>query len=174
MSPTNYTTEDNVMASIQPCDHTSVGILVFRDGKLLIIDRKRPPKGLAAPAGHVDKHGRSEISTAGKYQAAAFSELKEETGIIASSSLELLYDGIKNNPCRRPDGTWHHWKIYKVEATGELKPSAAETRAAFWCTREQMMDLLSDIPVLLEGGRQAGLEPVWKEFFGELNILKMF
>ena len=36
------------------CDHTSVGILVWKDSKLLLIERKNFQFGFAPPAGHLD------------------------------------------------------------------------------------------------------------------------
>lgn len=156
----------------EPCDHTSVGILVFRDGKLLIIDRKRPPLGLAAPAGHVDKHGNPDDSEISQFETAARNELEEEAGLQATS-LTLIGEGRKENPCRRPDGTWHYWRIYRTEALGELKPSTEETRGHFWCTRDQMADLLKGKSITMSRG-EAGLEPVWHDWFTELDILLQF
>ena len=157
---------------IKDCDHTSVGILVFKDGNLLIIDRKRPPLGLAAPAGHVDKHGGSDDSKDQQYKKAAIEELKEETGLSATS-LALIWEGVKKNPCRRPGGNWHYWHIYRAQASGELKPSTEETRGHLWCSRGQMENLL-DGKVVTVNGREAGLELVWKEMFNDIGILGMF
>lgn len=162
------------MTTVQSCDHTSVGILVFRDGKLLLIDRKRPPLGLAAPAGHVDKHGDPDDPEEQQSRDAALTELFEETGLIATDTdLVLLAEGRKENPCRRPDGSWHYWRIYAADAVGDLKPSTEETRGAFWCTQEQMVDLLAGKSITMLQG-EAGLELVWREWFTELNILKLF
>lgn len=35
------------------CDHTSVGMFVWRGGKLLLIERAKFPFGFAVPAGHL-------------------------------------------------------------------------------------------------------------------------
>ena len=160
------------MTTVQSCDHTSVGVLVFRDRKLLIIDRKRPPFGLAAPAGHVDKHGNEQILEDLRFRQAAIEELQEETGLTATR-LTLIGEGRKDNPCRRPDGSWHYWKIYHAEATGCLNPSTDETRGSFWCTREQMAGMLAGKPTQMPYG-EANLESVWREWFLELNILDRF
>ena len=53
------------------CDHTSVGILVWKEEKLLLIERKNFPFGFAPPAGHLDGD---------TYEEAAKRELLEETG----------------------------------------------------------------------------------------------
>ena len=149
------------------CDHTSVGILVFRDGKLLIIDRKRPPLGLATPAGHVDKHGNPDDPEEKQFEAAAIAELEEETGLRAVG-LTLIAEGDKGNQCRRLLGTWHHWRIYLAEAEGELRPSTEETRGHLWCSRDQMNRLLAGESIMVNG-REAGLEPVWHEWFSEIQ-----
>ncbi len=36
------------------CDNKVVGIIVLRDNKMLLIERKKFPFGFAPPAGHLD------------------------------------------------------------------------------------------------------------------------
>ncbi len=158
--------------TIAPCDHTSVGIIVFRVGELLIIDRKRPPFGLAAPAGHVDKHGNIDDPEEAQFERAAIEELEEETGLVATS-LTLIGEGRKDNPCRRSGGSWHYWRIYRAETTGDLRPSTEETRGCFWCSYEQMRLLLDGKTIQMSYG-EASLEPVWREWFLRLNMLDKF
>jgi ADP-ribose pyrophosphatase YjhB (NUDIX family) len=105
------------------CDHTSVGMIVQKDGKILLIERANFPKGFACPAGHVDGDETYEIS--------ATRELKEEVG-LDTTDLQLLIDKRKENPCKREGGTWHHWKIYKTEAAGDVVRSLDETKKAGW------------------------------------------
>jgi len=150
---------------MQLCDHTSVGVLVFRDDKLLLIDRKRPPFGFAAPAGHVDDHGNPNDTEEERYEKAAVAELKEETGLIATS-LTLVAEGRKDTPCRR-GGAWHYWRIYRAETTGDLQLSDEETHGHLWCSKEQIKELLAGKPVRIEG-KEAYLEPVWREWLSEL------
>ncbi len=132
------------------CDHKSVGMWVWKDGKLLLIERKKWPPGFAVPAGHVDE----DVS----YEIAAQRELTEEVGLTATS-LKLIFEGRKENPCRRKDGTWHHWKLYVVEAVGELKRSESETKQAGWYSIDEIKDLKDK------------LEPIMQEFFKDLGIL---
>ena len=134
------------------CDHTSVGMFVWNEGKLLLIERKRFPFGFAVPAGHVDGDADFEI--------AARRELGEEVGLKALK-LELILDIRKDNPCRRPEGTWHHWKLYKVEVFGELSRSLEETKQARWFTVDEIKDLALNNK----------LEPVMYELFKELKII---
>lgn len=63
------------------CDNKSVGMIVWRNDKLLLIERKKPPFGFAPPAGHVDDDKSFEV--------AAKRELKEEVG-LDTDNLELL------------------------------------------------------------------------------------
>jgi 8-oxo-dGTP diphosphatase len=132
------------------CDHTSVGMFVWKEGKLLLIERRKFPPGFAVPAGHVDGDDT--------YEEAAKRELKEEVGLDAVK-LELVYEGRRENPCRREGGTWHHWKIYKVEAAGEVKRSEEETKQAGWYSVEEMRAMYDKI------------EPVWQVLFKELKVL---
>lgn len=116
----------------EPCNHTSVGMVVERDGKLLLIERNDFPFTYALPAGHVDE-GET-------YEEAAVRELKEEVGLDAEK-IELIAEGRVENPCSRPDGSWHSWKFYKITATGEVRRSERETKQAAWFTREQIRNL---------------------------------
>jgi len=103
------------------CDHTSVGMFVWNGDKLLLIERQKFPFGFAVPAGHVDGDAT--------FEEAAIRELGEEVGLVATD-LKLILDVRKDNPCRREDGTWHHWKLYRVDASGELSRSLEETKQA--------------------------------------------
>jgi len=155
--------------SDKTCDHTSVGMIVRDDDKLLLIERKKFPFGFAAPAGHVD--GDSS------YEVAAKRELREEVG-LETISLELVLDKDKSNPCRRKGGTWHHWNVYNVDTKGEIERSAAETKQADWFTMSAVRKLADRTQAYLQGSvseeswqSQPGLEPVWYEHFKDLKIL---
>lgn len=151
------------------CDHKSVGILVFRDDELLLIERKKFPFGFAPPAGHVDEHG--------SFEEAARNELKEEVGLDALN-LKLVKEGRKENPCRR-GSTWHYWKIYQTEVQGKIKPSKEETKQAGWYDRgalQQLADRTKDYLAKAikeeDWQEQPGLEPVWHDWLSELGIIK--
>ena len=111
------------------CDHTSVGVLVWRDKKLLLIERKKFPFGFAPPAGHVD----GDVS----FEVAAKRELAEEVDLWARD-LRLIFAGRKENLCQRQDGNWHEWKIYEAEVEGEIKASQDETKSFGWFGKEQL------------------------------------
>lgn len=154
---------------VKVCDHTSVGMLVWKDDRLLLIERGLPPWGFAVPAWHVDGDDT--------FEAAAVRELKEEVG-LDSTDVILIAEGRKENPCRRQDGTWHYWKLYQVDVTGEVIRSQEETKQVRWYTREEIKTLGERTAAYLrkelsedEWERNPGLEPVMYEWFTELHIV---
>ncbi|MEU4386815.1 NUDIX hydrolase [Promicromonospora sp. NPDC023805] len=133
------------------CDHTSVGILIFNErNEILMIDRGTFPFGIAPPAGHVDQHG--------SYEQAAIEEAKEEVGLDIHD-VELVSEGRVENRCRRINGSWHYWKVYRAYANGALTLSPRETKGAEWCNVERLKEL---------GALEAGdgspekIESVWR------------
>jgi ADP-ribose pyrophosphatase YjhB (NUDIX family) len=151
------------------CDHTSVGMLVWDNNKLLLIERKKFPFGFAPPAGHVDGDPT--------YEVAAKRELREEAG-LETVSLEPVLDKDKSNPCRRKDGTWHHWTVYNVTTKGELKRSEEETKQIGWFSVAEVQALAERTEGYLQGKisdeawrQQPGLEPVWYEHLKDLKVL---
>lgn len=151
------------------CDHTSVGMFVWKDEKLLLIERAKFPFGFAIPAGHVDGDASYEISAA--------RELKEEVG-LDTTTLTLVTEGRKENPCRREGGTWHYWKLYQMTTTGDIDRSIDETKQAQWYSREQIK-LLADRTELYnnkqisedEWNKNPGLEPIMYDWFKQLKII---
>lgn len=151
------------------CDHTSVGMFVWKDEKLLLIERAKFPFGFAIPAGHVD--GDSN------YEESARRELREEVGLEAGD-LRLLVEGRKENPCRRDGGTWHYWKMYEVITTGDIKRSEDETKQVGWYTKEQIKEFGGKTEKYQnkeitesDWEQNPGLEPIMYEWFKELKLL---
>lgn len=151
------------------CDHTSVGMLVWQNDKLLLIERKKFPFGFAPPTGHVD--GDVDFVTSAKR------ELSEEVG-LETVRIELLIEGRKDNVCRREDGSWHYWKIYQMETAGEAKRSEDETKQAGFYDKEALLKLADKTERYLRGEieqtdweQSPGLEPVWYEWLKELKII---
>lgn len=154
---------------IKICDHKSVGMLIWKNNKLLLIERRRFPFGFAPPAGHVDDRD--------SFENAAREEVREEVG-LNPIKLRLVKEGRKDAKCRRRGGNYHYWKIYEVEAEGELRPSREETKQAGWYTKEQIKELAERTVKYLNGEiseedweANPGIEPVWYEWFRELNII---
>ncbi len=151
------------------CDHTSVGMLVWREGSLLLIERKKPPFGFAPPAGHIDGDN--------SFEESAKRELEEEVGLEAQN-IKLLTEGRKENICRREGGSWHYWKIYQIEVFGEVKRSNDETKQAIFCKKDDLLLLAVKTEEYVRGDishddweKSPGLEPVWYEWLKELKII---
>ena len=151
------------------CDHTSVGVLVLRNQKLLLIERKKPPYGFAPPAGHVDDHG--------SFVAAARAELREEVGLEAAN-LRLVISGRCENPCRREGGDWHYWHIFAAEAPGAITASDDEVRSVDWKNKQDLNELAKRTEQYLAGeitesdwNNNPGLEPVWLLWLKKLGMI---
>jgi ADP-ribose pyrophosphatase YjhB (NUDIX family) len=155
--------------SEKTCDNTSVGIIIYKEGKLLLLERKKPPFGFAPPAGHVDEHG--------SFKQAAINEVREEVGLIVKS-LKLISKGKRENYCRRKGGTWHYWKLYKANVEGELTRSEDETKQAGWYTKDEVANLAERTEKYLAGEiseedwqNNPGLETTWMLWSKEEKIL---
>lgn len=151
------------------CDHTSVGMLIWKEDRLLLIERMKFPFGFAPPAGHVD----GDVS----YEESAIREIEEEVGLKVEN-LELLIEGRKENKCRRKDGSWHYWKIYKAETNGEVQRSLDETKQVVWLSQDELKLLSQKTEEYLTGKiseevwrKNPGIETVWHEWFKELKII---
>ncbi len=151
------------------CDHKSVGMLVRKDEKILLLERMKFPFAFALPAGHLDGNE--------SFEEVARVELFEETG-LAVKALKLLGKGRKENPCRRIDGTWHFWQIFEVEVEGELNCSLSETKQLKWVSVDELRKLAKRCEQYLAGEisnedwkTSPGLEPVWREWLEELKII---
>lgn len=150
------------------CDNTSVGMIVKKEGKILLIERKKFPYGFAPPAGHLDGD---------TYETAARRELKEEVG-LNSRRICLLTEGRKDNPCRRQGGSWHYWKIFEVKAAGKIKRNNKETKQAGWYSGKEIQNLAARTRKYLGGEiserewqQSPGLESVWYEWMSEMKII---
>ena len=136
--------------SPRSCDHTSVGVLIYNHNhELLLIERATFPFGLAPVAGHVDQHA--------SYEDAAIAEAREEVG-LEITDLCLVAEGRQENPCRRVNGSWHYWKVYKAHATGAVQLNLREATRAEWCDRRRLKELglvsdeeNQDSPAFLKG-----------------------
>jgi len=143
-------------------------MLVWKDKHLLLIERKKFPFGFAPPAGHVDD-GED-------FKKAAIRELWEEVGLKAKS-IRLIIEGRKENKCRRENGNWHYWKIYKVVADGVLKGNEEETKKSGFLNKEEVEKLMQKTEKYFNGEiseeeweKLPGLETAWYEWFKELRL----
>jgi 8-oxo-dGTP diphosphatase len=110
------------MTAAQHFPKLGVSASIWRDGKVLLVERAKPPVGIwAFPGGHVEPGERLED--------AAARELREETGMTASfRGLVGLYDVIR----RDANGllTVHYVIACYLGIAGPEEPVAASDAAA--------------------------------------------
>lgn len=151
------------------CTNESVGMLILRDERLLLIRRARVPYGWAPPAGHVD--------LGEDWARAATRELFEKTG-LAANSLRLMHTQTYQNKCRRPGGDHHRWKVYQVDCPrGAPVRSPTETQDLKWVTRAELRELV-ELSVrhcrshssVMAWRSNPGLEPVWVSILDDIVL----
>jgi len=164
------------------CDNKSVGVIIRRGDKFVMIKRKNFPVAYAFVAGHLDGD---------LFEKAAVKEAKEE-GNIEILSLDKKFEGKFHNPCKREGGLWHKWQVFETNKwQGELQ-SGSDAKEAFWASREdlrrlaertiyfsvkletQIEDLSQFIPAVTndpEWQKDPGLEPVWYIMLKKIGIL---
>lgn len=129
--------------------HSSVGVIIKKDGKILMVDRIKIPLGWACPAGHIDEGETPE--------QAMFRESKEETGLDVKKYKLALHEFNSENTCSR-GVKGHDFYIYEVtDWQGEIKLNQAEHKAIEWFAIPQIKKLK--------------LEPVWQEWLIKLKII---
>ncbi|WP_406257203.1 NUDIX domain-containing protein [Streptomyces chartreusis] len=137
-------------------------------------DRATFPPGTAPAAGHIDNHGTAED--------AARVEVDEELGLTVTS-LTHITGGWRDNPCRRLPGARstrhrHEWTVYQATVTGELTPSAHETKNVRWIAPDALQEL-ADRTVAYAQGRitdaefeaTPGIEPVWIQWLADIPAI---
>lgn len=128
--------------------HFSAGAVIRRGEKLLLIDRVKPPFGLAGLAGHVDVGETPE--------QAIKREVKEESGLRLIKAKLLFDEFVDWNECS--NGTsGHHWYVYECHTEGEVEADTAEAKSFGWYDASELRGL--------------ELEPVWEYWFEKLELL---
>jgi len=128
--------------------HYSVGAIIKKDGKYLLMDRAIEPFGFAGIAGHVDDN-ETEVE-------ALKREVKEESGFDVEK-YELVFEGeLDFEPCSRGVEV-HYWKLYACETSGNLQTKSKEIKSIDWYSTEEMKDLK--------------FEKSWAYFFRKLRII---
>ncbi|MBD3252155.1 NUDIX domain-containing protein [Candidatus Pacearchaeota archaeon] len=131
--------------------HYSVGAVIKRNNKYLLIGRSIFPKGFAGIAGHVDKN-ENETD-------ALIREVKEESGLNIVS-FKLLYQGeLDWNECVMGVGV-HYWYLFKCEVEGKVKKNH-EAKSIGWYSPEDIKELY----------KKKKLEKVWIFWFRKLGVL---
>jgi len=128
--------------------HYSVGALIGRDGKYLLIDRVHFPYGFAGIAGHVDED-ENEVE-------ALIREVREESGLKVTKQSLLFEEEVDGNECHSGIKT-HYWYVFKCEVSGEISRNNRETKSIGWYTKAQIRGLK--------------LEPIWEYWFKKLKLI---
>jgi 8-oxo-dGTP pyrophosphatase MutT (NUDIX family) len=126
---------------------TSVGAVIERDGKYLLMDRKYKPLGFASVAGHIEDGQTPE--------EAVVEEVIEETGMNVISVQKLFEEDVPFDHCWKHEG--HYWYVFMVETEGDAQLCEDEHKSVDWYTVKQIKELSLDI--------------TWKHFFEKLKIL---
>ena len=132
--------------------HFSVGAVIQKKNKYLIINRNLYPPGYAGIAGHVDKNETS-------YKALK-REVKEETNYEIVKKKLMFHEVIYGNECRT-GFKLHEWYLYKCECKGKLKQCKREEKSICYMDKKQINSLY----------KKGKLEPVWEYWFKKLKII---
>jgi len=128
--------------------HYSVGAVIKKNGKYLLIERRFIPYGFAGIAGHVDV-GESE-------KHAIVREVREESGLKVIEYSLLFDEDIYPNKCVVGIKV-HHWYLFECKTTGKIKKNVIETRKIGWYSVDEIKKLK--------------LEPVWKHWFKKMKVI---
>lgn len=129
--------------------HYSVGAIIKREGKILLIDRATPPYGFACVAGHIDE---------GEDKAQALRrEILEESGLELEEHQLVAEEERDGNWCGRGIQS-HYWYVFECQISGRIKAQKSEVRSIGWYRPEEI--------------RQLTLEPVWLYWLTKLSIIK--
>jgi len=131
--------------------HYSVGAVVQRDGKYLLIERANEPFGWAGPAGHV-KMGETPSE-------AIKREVHEETGLQVVRKDRWQKEQLFWNSCHHGVDV-HQWYVYVCEVTGDLNRSKQETEDIRWVSAEEIRE------------RSIKLEPAWEHWFWKMGLIE--
>ncbi len=130
--------------------HYSVGAVIKKDGKILLLDRMNPPFGFAGPAGHL-------CEDESEYDALK-REVKNETGLDVIGQRLLFQGEIPSSWCSRGDITTHYWYVFECDVTGEVALNSVVAKSIDWFPKEDVKKL--------------GLEFMWEHWVKELELLK--
>ena len=128
--------------------HYSVGAIIRKDDKFLMIDRMKPPYGLAGLAGHID------VGETAK--GALYREVEEESGLVVVNNRLIYEEEINWNECSRGIEV-HQWYLYECEVEGEIVRNARETKSIGWKERDKLSE--------------ENLESVWRYLFEKQGIV---
>jgi ADP-ribose pyrophosphatase YjhB (NUDIX family) len=128
--------------------HYSVGALIKRNDKYLLIDRMKPPLGYAGIAGHIDEN-ENAVQSLNR-------EVMEETGLKVESKKLLYEEELIWNWCRRGIKC-HYWYLFACDVSGQLEQNVSEVKSIGWYSTDQIKKLK--------------LEEVWQYWFKKSGVI---
>jgi len=128
--------------------HFSVGALIKKDGKILMINRKAPPYGWACVAGHIDVEETPE--------QAILREVKEESNLDVIKQRLIFEELVDWNFCSKGANV-HYWYVFECDFKGNVKHNENESLETGWKSVNELKELQ--------------LEPVWAYWFKKLRII---
>lgn len=128
--------------------HRSVGAIIRKNGKILMLDRINPPFGWACPAGHVEE-GESP-------EDAIKREVLEEVRIVVKDFKLVAHEFIPWNECKN-GVKGHDFFIYEImDWDGNVKINY-ESKNIGWFIPEEI--------------KKMKLEETWRYFIEKLKII---
>ena len=128
--------------------HYSVGAVIKKGDKYLLIDRKNPPFGYAGIAGHIDEE-EDDVE-------ALIREVKEESGLKITCCTLIFEEELDFDWCNRGIGV-HYWFLFECVTDGKEKMQPSECKSIGWYTKEEISKL--------------NLQKVWEYWFKKLKII---
>ncbi|MBI2632301.1 NUDIX hydrolase [Candidatus Pacearchaeota archaeon] len=127
--------------------HFSVGAIIKKGDRILLIDRAVPPLGFACPAGHVE-HKEN-------FEDALLREVKEEIGMQVFGYKLLFEETLYGNDCNKGAHN-HHWIVFECEVRGDERKNR-EVKTIGYYSKEEISKLK--------------LEPSWNIILKKLKII---
>jgi 8-oxo-dGTP pyrophosphatase MutT (NUDIX family) len=128
--------------------HYSVGAVIRKGGKYLMIERRFFPYGFAGVAGHVD-YGETP-------DHAVVREVGEESGLKVTKHRLIFEKEVVGNRCIMGVNV-HYWYIFDCRVSGKIKGSFWETKSIAWFSADEIKKLK--------------LESIWKYWLKKLKII---
>lgn len=157
------------------CTNKCVGMIVWNDIDLLMINRKKPPFGIAIPTGHLEE-GED-------FEEAAIRELKEEAGLKAVNLFGLLEDVLykRGFVCSGGSADPHCLILYRAFCENyEIVFNDEESKSIGWYNIHQIYELALKTERYLKGcvserewEMLPGIAPICYNWFLSLGILEI-
>lgn len=128
--------------------HYTASALIWRDGKILMIDRAVFPLGFACLAGHIEEGETPE--------EALKREVLEESGLKIKKHKLIFEEEVDGNECSRGVKV-HYWYVYECECEGEPQMFPLEEKSIGWYSPEEIKTM--------------NLEPIWDYWLKKMKII---